>query len=96
MYIHIYKYIYININTYIANPIYGRTRITGTQVPLHKSSGRPLLGLDGCISSVTIAWRDSEACLSLIVERANHLPKALRFGLCDAQVLRQHLYFVDQ
>ncbi len=56
------------------------------EVPLHNSSGRPLLGLDGHLSTVTICWKDSDECLSVIVERASHLPKVKRFGLCDAQV----------
>ena len=56
------------------------------EVPVHNSSGRPLLGLDGHLSTVTICWKDSEECLSVIVERASHLPKVKRFGLCDAQV----------
>ena len=55
-------------------------------LPLQNSSGRPLLGLDGHLSTVTIGWKDCNECLSVIVERASHLPQAQRFGQSDAQV----------
>jgi CRP-like cAMP-binding protein len=56
------------------------------ELPVHNSSGRPLLGLDGHLSTVTISWKDCDECLTVVVERASHLPKVKRFGLCDTQV----------
>jgi len=60
--------------------------VGSVELPVHNSSGRPLLGLDGHLSTVTMSWKDSDECLSVVVERASHLPKAKRFGLCDTQV----------
>jgi len=55
-------------------------------LPIHAANGRPLLGLDGQLSTVAIRWKDADKYLSVSVESAAHLPKVCRFGLCDTQV----------